>query len=430
MICPHCAFPNEPGARVCVKCHRSMEISTATPGDTGHMVRRCLEDARAKEQQGDLRDAFLGCQSLLIDHYGDIPDDAMASLYAYMGRISQKQGKPERAAKYLRKARTLNPNDPQLRALVDSAAPAAPSEPAAASTPRPKPPAALPVEQALSRAADEAGPKKAPGPPPPPAGPKPARPAAKPKAPRSTPAGKQEATATTQAEPRLDSDVPGALPGGPPPAVGGPREGAEARPVDPVDQDAVDEEPADEAVGDAPAQPLVAGPAEQAGPVRLAWVAGFWVRAVAFFVDVLLVTFLAVIMMVLSASLLGDGGQGAFAVFAESLTSLAAAATVFVLLLLVYLSLFARYGGQTAGKMLLGLRVVGLDGHSLTTLQAARRAAGMLIAALPGLAGFFWTGFDLERRGWHDRIARTVVVHIQPPRAGQPAGQTAGGQTT
>ena len=181
MICPHCAFPNEPDTKVCVKCKRPLgqpaqgdSPDKKTPGwlqapvskppggkateDKGSSapmsdrVSACLKDAKAKEQSGDLRSAFLRCQSLLIDHYGDIPDESMAALYIYMSRISVKQDKKERALKYLKKARTLAPKDPEIAKLAAELTAAPPS----------------PIEQAIIQETTKAAKREPPPPEPPP----------------------------------------------------------------------------------------------------------------------------------------------------------------------------------------------------------------------------------------------------------------------
>ena len=38
------------------------------------------------------------------------------------------------------------------------------------------------------------------------------------------------------------------------------------------------------------------------------------------------------------------------------------------------------------------------------------RLIGMVLAAIPLLAGYFMVLFDDRRRGLHDRLARTVVI--------------------
>jgi uncharacterized RDD family membrane protein YckC len=72
--------------------------------------------------------------------------------------------------------------------------------------------------------------------------------------------------------------------------------------------------------------------------------------------------------------------------------------------------------GQTPGKALLGVRVVGMDGKRLSFPRALLRYAGYLLSALPLGAGFFWILADDERRGFHDKIARTWVINTWAAR--------------
>ncbi len=322
-------------------------------------VAACLDGARAKEAAGDLRAAFLSCQSLLIDNYGDIPDSNMASLYLYMSRVSAKQDKKERALKYLKKARTLAPKSPEIEKLAEELTAPAPT------------PIERAVMQESARAADEAP---------------------------ATPAPAEDMPTPDEKD---DSEfVIAEKISAPPPRE--PPEPVESA-VPPAGEEP-EEEPEAEAEEEWPA------PAEG----RLAWAAGFWTRLLAFLIDALVVTVVVVVMMLISSLVLGQGALEAFDFFFQQLSSLLAAIFVFVLLLLVYLTIFTIYGGQTVGKMLLGLRVVGLDGHSVSTVGALLRALGMLLAGLPGLAGFLWAAFDLDRRGWHDYIGKTLVVQVQP----------------
>ncbi len=325
MICPHCAFPNDPGTSVCVKCKHSMDeppvdacessvspgwlqkpvSASAQPGadsrseislrgdqiagepDPHPSASGELDRARRMEADGDLRGAFVTCQSILMDHLESLPDDMLAKIYLTMGRVSLAQDKPDRARKYLGKAGSLDPDLVQV---------------------------------------------------PPPEG-------------------------------RGNTKVASRIPK--PRSVQG----------------------------------------------RLAWVASFWGRVIAFALDALLVSGLLAAMLALAALVLGYDGEQVVEALAGGLTNLVVMSMLFFLLLLTYVTVFVRFGGQTLGKMLLGLRVVRLDGHSLTTWHAVRRAVGMLLAGLPGLGGFVWAAFDLNRRGWHDRIGGTLVVCIRPPRS-------------
>ena len=149
------------------------------------------------------------------------------------------------------------------------------------------------------------------------------------------------------------------------------------------------------------------------GPVYLVRVAGFWVRFAAFLVDSLLVTAIWILMILLCSLLQGESPMAGFLFFARDLPNMGLALVLFLFFLLAYQTLFARFSGQTAGKRLLAIRVVTQTGQSLTSLQALRRAGGILLSFLPGLAGFLWAAFDRNRCGWHDYIGRTYVVHTE-----------------
>ncbi|MEJ2560439.1 MAG: RDD family protein [Anaerolineae bacterium] len=77
---------------------------------------------------------------------------------------------------------------------------------------------------------------------------------------------------------------------------------------------------------------------------------------------------------------------------------------------------FWIFTGQTPGKMLLGLRVVTLEGGRLSLGRAVRRLIGYVLAALPLYLGFVWILADDRRQGWHDKVAGTCVVYAWPAR--------------
>jgi uncharacterized RDD family membrane protein YckC len=76
-----------------------------------------------------------------------------------------------------------------------------------------------------------------------------------------------------------------------------------------------------------------------------------------------------------------------------------------------YFLFFWSLSGQTLGKLLTGARVVDArGGGALGFAKSALRLLGSLLALLPlglGLIGL-WT--DSDRRGWHDRLAGSLVV--------------------
>jgi uncharacterized RDD family membrane protein YckC len=76
----------------------------------------------------------------------------------------------------------------------------------------------------------------------------------------------------------------------------------------------------------------------------------------------------------------------------------------------LYLTGFTIGGGQTIGKMLLGIRVTGDDGRGVDITGAVVRALGCLAAvATLGLL-FLPAVFTADRRALHDRLAGTRVV--------------------
>ncbi len=74
-----------------------------------------------------------------------------------------------------------------------------------------------------------------------------------------------------------------------------------------------------------------------------------------------------------------------------------------------YLAAFTACGGQTLGKMALGVRVVADDGAVPPGAAALRAVTSLAGAALAGL-GFLPALFDGDHRGVHDRLAGTRVV--------------------
>lgn len=75
--------------------------------------------------------------------------------------------------------------------------------------------------------------------------------------------------------------------------------------------------------------------------------------------------------------------------------------------------LFWLLKSATPGKMLLGATIV-----DATTLQKPRRwqllvrYLGYYLSALPLMLGFIWIAFDPKKQGWHDKLARTLVIQM------------------
>ena len=64
----------------------------------------------------------------------------------------------------------------------------------------------------------------------------------------------------------------------------------------------------------------------------------------------------------------------------------------------------------TFGKRLLGLRVTDKDGRRLTIGRSFGRNLAKIVCYIPLGLGFIWAIWSDRKRGWHDMIAKTLVV--------------------
>lgn len=90
----------------------------------------------------------------------------------------------------------------------------------------------------------------------------------------------------------------------------------------------------------------------------------------------------------------------------------------FILMLAYYLLFWLSQNGQTPGKRLMAVRIVREDGQKLDAATAMIRIIGYWLATLSFGIGFLWAIFDSKKQGWHDKIAKTVVVKTE----GKPRG--------
>lgn len=82
-----------------------------------------------------------------------------------------------------------------------------------------------------------------------------------------------------------------------------------------------------------------------------------------------------------------------------------------LLLLVLNFVVLAGTGGQTAGMRILGVYIVRLDGTPFTFKHAAvRHLIGYPLSMAAGFLGFLWMLWDPRQQGWHDKLARTIVV--------------------
>jgi uncharacterized RDD family membrane protein YckC len=137
--------------------------------------------------------------------------------------------------------------------------------------------------------------------------------------------------------------------------------------------------------------------------------AGFWIRAVALAIDVVVFVVVQLTLARLARALWGPGPGGDAPV--------PAAVTLFTLLFTAaYTTTLHALGGQTIGKSIVGIRVVAEDGALLTVGPALLRYLAYYLSAVPLGLGFLAAGMRRDKRALHDLIAGSRVERAAPAR--------------
>lgn len=142
-------------------------------------------------------------------------------------------------------------------------------------------------------------------------------------------------------------------------------------------------------------------------------VAGFWRRAVAAIVDVVVLLPAAGAATWLATSLTGVQIRASDILLDVVLglnPAVMTAAGLMTAVAALYLLVFQIAMGRTVGMRMLGLRIIDVYGSAPSPVRCALRTAGYALGMLSFFLGFFWIGFDREKRGWHDWLAGTYVI--------------------
>ncbi len=127
--------------------------------------------------------------------------------------------------------------------------------------------------------------------------------------------------------------------------------------------------------------------------------AGFWVRFMALIFDEIIIGAMSLFFTFLffGSNLFTDGGAILFSILFNVTTII----------------LFWTFGnGATPGKKIMGIRIVSYpDFGRVTVATAILRYLGYSISALFLCLGFLMIGFRKDKRGMHDLIAGTCVIH-------------------
>ncbi|MBN8725866.1 MAG: RDD family protein [Acidobacteria bacterium] len=73
--------------------------------------------------------------------------------------------------------------------------------------------------------------------------------------------------------------------------------------------------------------------------------------------------------------------------------------------------ILASIKGQTIGKQLVGIRIISVDQSRAKASQIIiRHTFGYFIATIAFALGFLWLLWDRKQQGWHDKLAKTLVI--------------------
>jgi uncharacterized RDD family membrane protein YckC len=74
---------------------------------------------------------------------------------------------------------------------------------------------------------------------------------------------------------------------------------------------------------------------------------------------------------------------------------------------------FWVYKSATPGKMLFKLKIVDAEsGGPPGTGQLIGRYLGYYVSTIPLMMGIIWVAFDERKQGWHDKLAKTLVIRV------------------
>jgi uncharacterized RDD family membrane protein YckC len=154
------------------------------------------------------------------------------------------------------------------------------------------------------------------------------------------------------------------------------------------------------------------------GPARSApRPAGYWIRLVAALVDLVLIALVQFSLSLVAGPVWGlDVGAGPVLHGMVLLFTLLFAA--------LYTTVLHAMGGQTIGKLLVGVRVMGVDGEPLTVGAALLRWFACFVSLIPLGAGFLMAGLRRDKRALHDLIAGSRVEHVEHPALVSLAGES------
>lgn len=134
--------------------------------------------------------------------------------------------------------------------------------------------------------------------------------------------------------------------------------------------------------------------------------AGFVSRALAMIIDIAIVSIIALLSVFAGLFVVYGFDFGAYGSGNITLPLY----LILFLLSSTYFVFLHGYGGKTAGKTILGIKLINNEGEGVGLWEAFVRWIGYYISGVFLFAGFLWFLVDSECQTWHDKIAGTYVV--------------------
>ena len=142
--------------------------------------------------------------------------------------------------------------------------------------------------------------------------------------------------------------------------------------------------------------------------------AGFWIRALAFSIDNMILNIIYVVFFITGglAVYFASDTQDWLMILDRALMLTIPYNIVMLTITIGYFTYLHGSTGQTIGKMVCQLKVVQENGEPLSYGKSFLRWVGYLVSAVVLNIGFLWVAFDKNKQGWHDKIARTYVIEL------------------
>ena len=126
-------------------------------------------------------------------------------------------------------------------------------------------------------------------------------------------------------------------------------------------------------------------------------------RTVAFMVDELLLAF--IFLFIIYDQIAGIQDQEALIMMINGFTF------EYLILKVIYQTLFVYQYSATLGKILMKIQVVDLNTFEKPMFSSAlNRSIFRVISEMLFYLGFIWAFYSKNRQGWHDKTAQTIVV--------------------